>query len=43
MKQRISETERGEFERTARMMIERHRAMFPEMHGRVESAGAATR
>ena len=28
----INEAERAEFERTARMMIDRHRAMFPEMH-----------
>jgi hypothetical protein len=29
---RLDEADRPEFVRTARMMIERHRAMFPEMH-----------
>jgi hypothetical protein len=29
---RIGEADRAEFEETARMMIERHRTMFPEMH-----------
>jgi hypothetical protein len=29
---RIGEANRWEFEETARMMIERHRTMFPEMH-----------
>ena len=32
MKQRIDEAERAEFDQTARMMVERHRRMFPEMH-----------
>lgn len=32
MTQRIDEAERAEFEQTARMMVERHRRMFPEMH-----------
>ena len=30
---RLDEADRPEFVRTARMMIERHRAMFPGMHG----------
>jgi hypothetical protein len=29
---RLDEVDRQEFEHTARMMIERHRTMFPEMH-----------
>jgi hypothetical protein len=29
---RIAEADRAEWEQTARMMIERHRTMFPEMH-----------
>jgi hypothetical protein len=32
MVQRMGRAERPEFEETARMMIERHRTMFPEMH-----------
>jgi hypothetical protein len=32
MTQRIDEAERAEFDQTARMMLERHRRMFPEMH-----------
>jgi hypothetical protein len=31
---RIAEADRAEWEQTARMMIERHRTMFPEMHRR---------
>jgi hypothetical protein len=31
---RLDEGDRAEFEQTARMMIERHETMFPEMHGR---------
>ncbi len=30
---RLDEADRAEFAETARMMIERHRTMFPEMHG----------
>jgi hypothetical protein len=32
MKQRIDEAERAEFDQIARMMVERHWRMFPEMH-----------
>jgi hypothetical protein len=31
---RLDEADRAEFDRTARMMIDRHREMFPEMHPR---------
>ena len=34
MAQRLAPADRGEFERTAHMMLERHRTMFPEMHRR---------
>jgi hypothetical protein len=37
MRQGIDEAEWDEFDETARKMIERHRAMFPEMHGQLES------
>jgi hypothetical protein len=30
---RLDQSDRPEFEQTARMMVDRHRAMFPEMHG----------
>jgi hypothetical protein len=33
MMARLDEVDRAEFEETARMMIERHKTMFPEMHG----------
>ena len=32
MARQVDESERPEFEQTARMMIDRHRAMFPELH-----------
>jgi hypothetical protein len=32
MIRRLDEADRQEFEETARMMIERHRTMFPEIH-----------